>query len=98
MLALKTNGVIANAMSAAHMFSDAQELDKLPGKTFLSPIGNALSLLAHEWKLLTELDSHVRSCGGRVSQAAAFPVFVALVCRHSQLLDHACYRALDGRE
>lgn len=27
-----------------------------------------------------------------------FPIFVALVCRRSQLLDHACYRMYDGRK
>lgn len=66
-------------------------------EVLLSPVGNALSLLAHEWRLLAELEALIETCGN-IPATAALAVYIALVCRRSQLLDHACYRALDGRK
>ena len=95
---MKSNGVIANALAAAELLATNQKEGAPAIDTFLSPVGNALSLLAHEWALLRSIDAIIHSCNGRVSEAAAIPVYVALVCRHSQLIDHACYRALAGRK
>jgi hypothetical protein len=92
---LKAKGVIANAMSTA--FS----LDRYPSHyrettTLLSPLDNALSLLANEWSFLRDLQ-RVIDGQGHVSESAAFAVHTSLVCYQTHLLDHACYRALTGR-
>ena len=60
---------------------------------FRTGVGNALVLIANEAKLLRELDRLAF-----VSEGIAIPIFMALVCRRSQLLDHACYRMCDGRK
>jgi hypothetical protein len=96
--ALGSSGVIANAMSAYHAIGRSQMLGgRDRPHVYLSPRGNALSLLSNEWLLLCNLHKLMDEAG-HVSSEAAFPVFAALAIRQSQLLDHACYRALDGRE
>jgi hypothetical protein len=98
-LSLMTNGVIANAASIAYILAEhaSRHCDQLrEDSTFLSSKGNALLLIANEAALLRELD--VVIADGRVSEAYAIPVFISMVCRRSQLLDHACYRVCDGRE
>lgn len=98
-LSLKTNGVIANTMAAARTSSmNHSRFIPESRRVFLSPVGNALSLLAHEWRLLAELEAIIGTYRGFIPATAALAVYIALVCRHSQLLDHACYRALDGRK
>ncbi|KPI40301.1 uncharacterized protein AB675_7693 [Cyphellophora attinorum] len=95
--ALESNGVVANAMSAYHAIRRSQMLSGHdPPHVYLSPQGNALSLLSNEWSLLCSLHKLMDEAG-HVSSEAAFPVFAALAIRQSQLLDHACYRALDGQ-
>lgn len=96
---MKTNGVIVNAMAAARTRS-LNHSRPMPEsrEVLLSPVGNALSLLAHEWRLLAELEALIETYCGSIPATAALAVYVALVCRHSQLLDHACYRAVDGRK
>jgi hypothetical protein len=94
-LALETNGVIINALAVADFqINSGKGFSAV--KAYLSPEGNALSLLAHELKLLKTLDSLIGGTDGDLRRDAALPVFMALICRHTQLLDHSCYRLLVG--
>ena len=88
---MMTNGVLANAASKLSLSGWLPETS-----TFLSGDGNALLLIANEAELLRHLDRI--TADGCISEAYAIPVFTVLVCRRSQLLDHACYRACDGRK
>ena len=94
-----TNGIMTNAAAMMHKISSLsphQQSQLNDDTTFLTGPGNALILIANEQALLKELDKFIAN--GSVSESHAIPVFIAMVSRQSQLLDHACFRVCDGRE
>jgi hypothetical protein len=94
-LSLLSNGIISNAASIAYTLGRLSQEERWAlneGTTFLSGEGNALLLIANESELLQRLDSLIETV--RIREEISIPVFIVLLCRRSQLMDHAIEYAM----